>query len=192
MTDQGKVKAIKDLLESQKPKDNSADLDEVKKVMTDLTQDSAFNEALEEQSRKLQTRVSLLVQSLEIDTANSLDSIVDAINYYRENTDVLGLDAPIDFMDKDMVDFCRDDKGKIKPSFYKIRLFASMCDAIKGGKLCFSYSYRYRTINDYLIDQETWSSQKESLIKLAGLSHFRDINKLLEQLKKIYCYRHMI
>ncbi len=185
MTDEGKIEAIKNLFEARKPDSDGIDLDEVKNTMANLAQDTGFNEALEEQSRKLQTRVSLLVHALEIDTDNSLDSIVNAITYYRNNPDTLGSDAPTDFMDKEMIDFCRDIKGKIKPSFYKIRLFASMCDAIKGGKLSFNYSYRYRTINDYLIDQNTWDEQKEALIRLAGLSHFKHIEQILAQLKKV-------
>ena len=107
-----------------------------------------YNDALEAESRKLQKRIAELVQVLEIDSDNSCASITEAINYFKNAQGTLESSAPLDFMDKEAIDYCKDDVGKLKVSFYKIRLFIAIADSIKSGKLCFNYSYRYRAINN--------------------------------------------
>lgn len=184
MSDEGKVQAIQALFDNSKKQSSDSGIDEDKQTVSDLAKGKGFNEALEEESRKLQKRISELVQVLEIDAKNSNKPIVEAISYFKNNQGVLDASTPLDFMDKEAVDYCKDETGKVKVSFYKIRLFLAVSDAIKSGKICFNFSYRYRAINDYLIDHATWVSQRDALIQAAGLSHFKNVKEILDSLKE--------
>jgi TnpA family transposase len=73
---------------------------------------------------------------------------------------------------------------KLRVSLYKILLFIHMKEAIKSGSLNFLYSYRYKAIHEYLIDEESWKLKKEELLVNAGLSEFCDFNETINKLKK--------
>lgn len=81
-------------------------------------------------------------------------------------------------------------KNKFGVSLYKIFLFSHMEDAIKSGHLNLLYSYRYKAIHEYLIDENLWKVQRKSLLERAGLNDFIDfytvINKLRCQLDDKY------
>ena len=67
----------------------------------------------------------------------------------------------------------------------KILLFIHIADGIKSGKLNLKQSYRYLAIQDYLVDKVTWKSQRNELLKLAGLEKFSDYNVVMKKLIKL-------
>ncbi|MCE3239009.1 MAG: transposase [Gammaproteobacteria bacterium] len=91
---------------------------------------------------------------------------------------------PICFLKADEKKEIYAENGKIRVSLYKILLFIHMKEAIKSGSLNFLYSYRYKAIHEYLIDEESWKSTKEDLLVNAGLSEFYDFNETINNLKK--------
>lgn len=66
---------------------------------------------------------------------------------------------------------------------HNILLFSHMESAIKSGHLNLLYSYRYKAIHEYLIDEQLWKSQRKSLLESAGLLGFINFNKLINKLK---------
>ncbi|OAI46504.1 hypothetical protein AYO45_01805 [Gammaproteobacteria bacterium SCGC AG-212-F23] len=56
-----------------------------------------------------------------------------------------------------------------------------MESAIKSGRLNLLYSYRYKAIHEYLIDESLWKTQRDSLLEEAGLVDFiieKQLNKV--------------
>ncbi len=75
-------------------------------------------------------------------------------------------------------------KDKLRIPLYKILLFMYMEESIKAGKLNLKYSYRYRSIQEYLISKESWLAEKEDLLKSANLSKFANYSEVSEVLKQ--------
>src|SRR5208283_5021191 len=52
---------------------------------------------------------------------------------------------------------------------YKALLFLHVQNGIKSGALNLEHSYKYRPLDDYLIDRDRWQRAKQQLIERAGL-----------------------
>src|SRR5262249_4536958 len=72
--------------------------------------------------------------------------------------------------------------GKFRVSLYKALLFLHVQNGIKSGALNLEYSYKYRPLDDYLIDRARWQRDKQQLIERAGLEGFVDPRKTLKEL----------
>jgi TnpA family transposase len=140
-------------------------------------------ESLEESSRKLQLRVSELIKYLTFEKSTSQDTLLSAIDYFIQKNGSLADNAPLDFLNSKETDMCVID-GKLKISLYKIIFFIHITAGIKSGSLNLLYSYRYKAIQHYLIDDKTWASDKDPLIKAAGLEDFSRIEKILPSLEE--------
>lgn len=70
-------------------------------------------------------------------------------------------------------------------SLYKCLLFLRVAEAIKAGQLNLRYSYRYRAIQDYLIDKQHWQQNKAQLLRETGLLAFADGDAYLKSLEKV-------
>ena len=57
-------------------------------------------------------------------------------------------------------------------SLYKALLFLHVQGAIKSGTLNLKHSYKYRPLDDYLIDRDRWHRDKAALIERAQLQSF--------------------
>ena len=73
---------------------------------------------------------------------------------------------------------------KLKTSLYKVLLFIHIANGIRSGALNLLYSYRYKAIQHYLIDEKTWKSKRQDLLIAAGLEGFMDINTVLSDLEE--------
>ena len=58
-----------------------------------------------------------------------------------------------------------------------------MADGIKSGRLNLSYSYRYKSIQEYLIEKLSWNSQRIGLLERAGFLKFIDFKVVMDKLK---------
>jgi hypothetical protein len=96
------------------------------------------------------------------------------INFYQEKEGniIQRNKLPIDFLidnQKEIIYKNIQDKPKLRIYLYKSLLFFHINDAIKSGELPLKHSYRYLSIEQYLIDKEFWKKNRERLIKEAVL-----------------------
>lgn len=139
---------------------------------------------MEKESIKLQRRVSSVIRALEFDPTSDAKELLAAINYYRASGGVLGAHPPVDFLSsQELTAVDRD--GTFVTSLYKCLLFTHIAQAIKAGRLNLRYSYRYRAIQDYLIDKKYWQANKAQLLRETGLAQFADGEAYLESLKQV-------
>lgn len=132
-------------------------------------------------SRKLQNRVAEIIKHLEFTEENSVGDLYTAIQYYQ-NSKKISSTAPSGFLDDhEYSAVYRDDKFNV--SLYKAILFCKIAQAIKSGQISLNNSFRYLSIDAYLIDEKHWNEHKEEILKKLGLSEFDDIKKLLSSLK---------
>ena len=139
---------------------------------------------MEEQSIKLQRRVSAIISALEYDPASDAVDILEAVNYFKATGGALGTHPPVDFLTAQELSAVRRN-GALLISLYKCLLFNHVAEAIKAGRLNLRYSYRYRAIQDYLINQKHWQQNKAQLLRETGLEAFADGEAYLNELKQI-------
>ena len=140
-------------------------------------------DSLGEGSRKLQRRVAELIKHLQFEKNTSKETLLSAIGYFIQKDGHLGNDATRDFLNTKENDMCVKD-GKLNISLYKMLFFIHIANGIKSGALNLLYSYRYKAIQHYLIDDKTWQSQQTELIKTAGLEEFINLTDVMPPLEK--------
>ncbi|MFT6220515.1 MAG: hypothetical protein ACJAVG_001233, partial [Rickettsiales bacterium] len=94
--------------------------------------------------------------------------MINAINHYKENDGNIDKNAPINFLTLQEQEALYDGKGKFRISLYKALLFIHIAESIKSGKLSLKNSYRYLSIEEYLIDKKFWVENRAELLKKAG------------------------
>lgn len=143
----------------------------------------AYYELLEMLSLKLQRRVSSIVKALCFDEDSEAGELLEAIKHFRETDGGIGHTPPVGFLNAaELAVVTRDDKIVIP--LYKCLLFFHIATAIKAGKLNLRYSYRYRAIQDYLIDKAYWQKNKAAILRDTGMLAFVNGNTYLEILKE--------
>ena len=116
--------------------------------------DAEYFRALESKSLKLQNRVSEIVKVVDFHANDP--SLREAITHYKEKDGTITPSAPSAFLDEHERKTLVDDNGKFRVSLYKALLFLKMADAIKAGSLNLKLSYKYRSLDDYLIPKDIW------------------------------------
>ena len=158
-------------------------------------------------SSSLRTSVSTLV-TITLAPANSTRSqselkaltfqgdpdarkLLDAIEHFKEKQGAIDKTAPVTFLDPTEVAAVNKD-SKFRVSLYKALLFLHVQSAIKSGGLNLEQSYKYRPLDDYLIDRARWQRDKQQLIERAGLEAFVDPHKVLDKLDEALHRQYLI
>lgn len=188
LTDSGKINAITALLDKhqqQKIEENEAKIELFEQSLDRIANDSDYFDTLERLSVKLQHKVSCILKILTLNEKNSNNVLISAISHFKEKDSKLDNNAPMEFLTAEEEGAVNPQEGKFRVSLYKILLFMNVSDAIKSGELNLKYSYRYLSIDDYLIDKTTWIKNRGALLETAGLTDFADYNTTIQQLKQL-------
>ena len=163
--------------------DNKIQIVKFEQSLKKIANQQLHFDALEDVSRKLQLRVSEIIKCLTFEAGTSSDVLLNAIRYFIDKNGNIGNDAPRDFLSTQENEMCLND-GKLKVSLYKVLLFIQIANGIKSGALNLLYSYRCKAIQHYLIDEKTWKSQYQDLLRAAGLEDFMDLKTVLPILEE--------
>jgi hypothetical protein len=107
---------------------------------------------------------------------------LEAIRYYNEKDGGIDKSAPVEFL-KPAEREAATEAGQVsRISLYKAFLFIHIQSGIKSGALNLTHSYKYRPLDDYLIDRDRWRKNKDTLMERAGLKDFVDPQKILNEL----------
>lgn len=144
---------------------------------------SDYYSTLENHSIALQNRVSLIIKHLEFSQSTSISTLIKALDYFQKKEGHTGKESPCEFLEENEIKFLQDEKGKWRPSLYKVLLFMKVADAIKAGELNLLHSYRYLSIDDYLISKIVWQNNREDYILRAGIGHLTQFESIIIALK---------
>ena len=75
-----------------------------------------------------------------------------------------------------------DASGKFRVSLYKTLLFIKIAEAIKAGTLNLKHSYKYRSLDDYLIHKAAWDAHRDDYLHRADLLAVADCQQTLQTL----------
>ena len=157
--------------------------DQIKTSLQEDSDDSQYYQVLESRSLRLQNRVSLILKALSLDTGPGHTALVDAIRHFKETDGTIGRKAPVDFLDgPERKAVLGNNGGEFKTSLYKAFLFLHVASAIKAGNLNLTLSYKYRPLDDYLINGDRWKREKAQLLERAGMDEFATPETLLKTL----------
>ena len=142
---------------------------------------SRYYQILEERSVRLQNRVSPIIKALGLQSETKASPLLDAIIYFKEKDGMISKNPPLEFLEPHERKVVTLDDS-FRPSLYKALFFIHVADAIKSGQLNLEHSYKYRSLDEYLISIKRWKQEKEALLTRAGLQYFANSQTVLDEL----------
>lgn len=162
----------------------AACIEKLDKQLTDTLNDTDFYNALEKQSLVLQSRLSAIVKNLNFSAPNSTSPLLEAIIHFQVTQGQIGHHPPQKFLSPRDLKHIVDDKGKLRLSLYKALLFMNIADALKSGEINLVYSYRYLSIDEYLINKTDWQQNRQDYLERAQLTDYYSLSKTIVPLQK--------
>ncbi|MCI5108762.1 MAG: Tn3 family transposase, partial [Candidatus Pacebacteria bacterium] len=182
LTDTDKVRRIKKLLGF--PNAIAEESEQLENSLEQRSKDEkSYFDVLEDHSLRLQSRVTPIVKALDFQGEISSTALMEAITYFKEKDGVITKTAPLDFLDNEQRKAVFV-KGEFRISLYKVFLFIHIASALKSGTLNLKHSYKYRSLDDYMISKERWRKEKEMLLTKASLTDLANPSTLLDALDK--------
>lgn len=181
--DSRKLALIKDLLETHQTcfPNIERQWKDFKSGFDAGTDDPHYYDILEDRSLRLQNRVSPILKTLDFQGEIGAKDIVDAIEHFKKTNGAIRLNAPMGFLEH-AESQAVGKNGAFRPSLYKALLFMHVANAIKSGQLNLERSYKYRSLDEYLISRDRWVREKKDLLHRAELGVFEDCKHVLKQL----------
>ncbi len=185
--DTEKVMLILSLLEEEKENQSNFKnkVREIEKQSSNIKKNNLFYEALESKSVSLQLKLSEMIKHLDFDNKSSNIKLIGAIDHFKLKDSKIDKNAPTSFLDNKEIDLLFDEKNKFRQSLYKSLLFVSIANGLKTGALNLKYSYKYQSLDEYLIDKYTWEKSKDAFLRKAGLKKFKDFDRVISILSKL-------
>lgn len=146
-----------------------------------LSEEGLMN-ILEANSRRLQNRVSDIVKTVTFVPSDANCVIFRAIQTYQRTDGQVPNNSPLSFLTSKQKGHIKNESGKIRISLYKSLLFIHIANAVKSGALNVENSYKYRSLEDYLIPTETWNKNKEMLLKQIDMSNYLNFSDVIRSL----------
>ena len=181
LSDAEKVRLIQDVLR-QRAEEREALQEQLRQFKNDLQdeqEERGYYAVLESKSIKLQNKVAGILQQVRFQGTE--EALLEAVRHYQAKEGDLTATAPIAFLNDDEQRLLTGEKGKFRISLYKTFLYFKTADAVKSGTLHVEESYRYRSLDDYLIPRDQWQRRRAEYLEQADLTAVADCRGLLEQ-----------
>ena len=180
LSDGEKVERIRGLIQRQ----DEQKLTDIRNELTTELSEDEYNSILESRSVRIQNRVSPIIKTINFQGEVGAVKLLAAIRYFKKKDGVIDKHAPLEFLKPDeRAAVTRNDL--FQTSLYKAFQFLHIQSAIKSGMLNLKHSYKYRPLDDYLINKKRWERDKDQLLERAGLTKFADPKKVLSDLDEI-------
>jgi TnpA family transposase len=177
-------------LEALVKQDTATPLTEAQKALALLKSDAKLVErdadyykALEDESLRLQQRVTEIIKYVHFNAGTSRKGIMEAISHFVQTEGKLGEKPPTAFLNKKEKPMVIDNQKKIRISLYKMLLFQHVANAVKSGGLNLKHSYRYRSLDEYMISKELWEKNRADYLRRAGIEKLADGKAVLKELE---------
>jgi hypothetical protein len=136
---------------------------------------------LEARSVRIQNRISPIIKAMTFQGEPGSRELLTAIQCFKDKDGAVDRTAPLEFL-KPVEREAVTDRGKFRVSLYKALLFLHIQNGVKSGTLNLQHSYKYRPLDDYLIERGRWSRDKELLLERAGLQALANPRTVLDNL----------
>ena len=155
-------------------------------LASELKKDNAQNDYYVIRSnlaRKLKNRIGEIVKALEIECNRDpyAQDLYEAVVHYQQKKTISHTAPDSIFDDNEYKAVFQSDR--FNGALYQALLFCKLSDAIKCGMISLKHSYRYLSIDAYLINKPYWQQNKTKLLNTLGLSAFSDVRSVLGDLR---------
>lgn len=134
--------------------------------------------------QKLHNKVSGIIKALVLDEQSSDKVLIEAIDTYKKYDRIIKPELFMALFNEVEQDAIKRN-GKFNTRLCKALFYGKVADGIRAGALNLKYSYKYLTVENYLIKPERWEKEKNSLLERAGLTDFQEVSNVLNQLKQV-------
>jgi hypothetical protein len=186
LDDAEKVRQIRAVLAAEEPDRHQAEasLVPLKRDLESETDGEDYYGILEAKSVWIQNRISPILKALPFQGEAGSEALLRAIQYFKEKDGVVDRGAPTEFLKPFEEKAVLGSDGYLRVSLYKALLFIHVMGAIKSGTLNLEHSYKYRTLDKYMIDRDRWQRDKQTLVARAGLACFVEPKQVLDELDR--------
>ncbi len=187
LDDTKKVESIRELLESRTVEQRQVET-EVATLKTELENELGNNDyyqALEARSIRIQNRVSPIIKAIDFHDESNVKDLLKAIQYFKDKDGAIDKSAPLGFLKSAEREAVTEGNQRFRVSLYKALLFIHIQGAIKSGALNLEHSFKYRSLDSYLISRERWFRNKKVLLERAALQSFVDPKNVLKELDEM-------
>jgi hypothetical protein len=164
-------------------------LHQLHRQVQEESEDAEYYAVLTAQSLRLQNRVAELVREVEFQ-GDPTTPLMQALAFYQDKAGVITQSAPTDFLAAAERQVVYEDNGKLKVSLYKALLYLALADALKAGTINLKDSYKYRSLDDYLLPKTQWHTRRTEYLHRADLREVADgpqtLHRLAERLDQQY------
>jgi len=181
-----KLAVIAGLVETREPEQTriAEQIRALKRAAEHVGQDWDYYLVLGRKSLKLQNRVAEIVRHVEFDADPAAADLIEAVRHYQEKRGEVDKSAPLNFLTPVERDVVIDEREKFQISLYKALLFVGIANAVKAGTLSLKYSYKYRSLEDYLLPKKTWNESRSELLERAESQRVADCRPTLAELQR--------
>ena len=185
LSEQAKLSKVQELIAKYHSEHQPSEVEDIKSLeqsLDKITKEQTYFEFLETASIKLQGKVSLILKHIEFNPDTSSTPLIEAINHFKKTDGDIGKSPPDKFMDENQRHYIENSE-KHRTSLYKIFQFIHVANAVKSGNINLKHTYRYKAIDEYLLDKDDWKINRNIFIDNAKLVDFADFNKTINTLK---------
>src|SRR5215470_10967632 len=170
LTDTEKVCHIQAILSQgqEQRRTMTSQLLEVQHQSPETNEDIEYHAVLEAKSLKLQNRVADIVKELAFH-GDDQAALLTAVQYYQQKQGAITQTAPMACFEPYEQRLLVDESGKLRVSLYKALLFSKVAEAIRAGTVNLQHSYKYRSLDDYLIPKAAWQAHRDEYLHRADL-----------------------
>lgn len=187
LSDAQKLGRIRSVLHGQEPvrQQIQAHIDPLKQDLEGEQTGEDYYRILEARSVRIQNRISPILKAISFQGEATSADLMQAIEYFKEKDGILDSEAPVGFLRPTERNAVMREEGQLRVSLYKAFLFIHVMGAVKSGTLNLEHSYKYRPLDQYLLDRERWQRERTSLVQRAGLQDFAYPKHVLSQLDHV-------
>jgi len=142
----------------------------------------SYYTALEKASKRNKRKAEMILKVLIFNPKTSDSVLLKSIRHYQDYNGKLSKKTPLTFLSD-------EEKNQVmegtqpKASLFRPLLAIHTFEKVKAGQMNLLYSYRYKAIQDYLINQKLWDSNKDGFLKDAEMLSFKNYAKVMAKLK---------
>lgn len=154
------------------------------KESTKAQENKLLYQAMTEKSRAFQIRIAEMLRHVEFTATEPDDKVLLALKFYQKKQGILNPNAPVEFLNREERKQIKEGSNSFNEPLYKVLLAKYVHKSLKSGKINVGVSQQFKPFEDYMIPQNEWNKNKESLMERAGIMYLKDWENIRKNLEE--------
>ncbi|MES2520962.1 MAG: Tn3 family transposase [Bacteroidota bacterium] len=153
------------------------------KESTKAQENKLLYQAMTEKSRAFQIRIAEMLRHVEFTATEPDDKVLLALKFYQKKQGILNPNAPVEFLNREERKQIKEGSNSFNEPLYKVLLAKYVHKSLKSGKINVGVSQQFKPFEDYMIPQDEWKKNKESLMERAGITYLKEWENIRKNLE---------